>query len=141
MSCVTSLMCAIAEDMQRVCSDLLRSFYICLTAGSRLEFAAFEPHSALPLAMPGVFCEYSGLLPPALKGIRVLASSSVGAVPVTGFNHSDMAHALQHIMYATASQTNELGTMLCAIACRYSLCRVCGMHGTGLGCGRCRESP
>jgi hypothetical protein len=29
--------------------------------------------------MPGVFCEYSGLLPPALKGIKVLASSSVGA--------------------------------------------------------------
>ncbi len=39
--------------------------------------AAFEPHSALPLAMPGVFCEYSGLLPPALKGIKTLASSSV----------------------------------------------------------------
>lgn len=39
--------------------------------------AAFEPHSALPLAMPGVFCEYSGLLPPALSGIKTLASSSV----------------------------------------------------------------
>ena len=42
-----------------------------------LHSAAFEPHSALPLAMPGVFCQYSDLLPPGLKDIKVLASSSV----------------------------------------------------------------
>lgn len=91
--------CAIAEGMQRACSDLLRFLIVCLTTGSRLSSAAFEPHSALPLAMPGVFCEYSGLLPPALKGIRVLASSSVGAVPVSeGLMSQNMAHALQHTM-------------------------------------------
>jgi hypothetical protein len=84
--------------MQRVCSGLLSSLNGRVTTGSRLSSAAFEPHSALPLAMPGVFCEYSGLLPPALKGIRVLASSSVGAVPVRGSVESRMAHALQHIM-------------------------------------------
>lgn len=47
---------------------------------------AFEPHSALPLAMPGVFCEYSGLLPPALSGIKTLASSSIFFVP--GLRHA-----------------------------------------------------
>lgn len=46
---------------------------------------AFEPHSALPLAMAGVFTEYSGLLPPALANIKVLASSALFFVP--GLRH------------------------------------------------------
>ena len=39
--------------------------------------AGFEPHSALPLAMAGVFSDYSEMLPPALLGIKTLASSAV----------------------------------------------------------------
>lgn len=85
------------KHMQHVCSGLLELLeWECDT--SRLSSAAFEPHSALPLAMPGVFCEYSGLLPPALKGIRVLASSSVGAVPVRGFRESNTVPWLETVM-------------------------------------------
>ena len=40
-------------------------------------FAGYEPHSALPTAMPMVFCEHSPIVPPALKTARVLATSAV----------------------------------------------------------------
>ena len=59
------------------------------------SYAGFEPHSALPFAMPGVFSEYSGLMPPALKDVRTVASSAVRrpvqqspAVQVTRCNQS-----------------------------------------------------
>ena len=39
--------------------------------------AGYEPHSALPTAMPMVFCEHSPMVPPALKTMRVLATSAV----------------------------------------------------------------
>mmetsp|Transcript_1876 Transcript_1876/g.5480 ORF Transcript_1876/g.5480 Transcript_1876/m.5480 type:complete len:388 (+) Transcript_1876:286-1449(+) len=52
----------------------------------RPYIVAFEPHSALPVAMPGILCEYSGLLPPGLSGIKTLASSSIFFVP--GLRHA-----------------------------------------------------
>lgn len=55
------------------------------TSVKRSYIVAFEPHSALPLAMAGVFTKYSGLLPPSLVDIKVLASSALFLVP--GLRH------------------------------------------------------
>ena len=43
--------------------------------------AGYEPHSALPTAMPMVFCEHSPIIPPALRSVRVLATSAVRHLP------------------------------------------------------------
>ncbi len=37
----------------------------------------YEPHSALPTALPMVFCEHSPIVPPALKSVKTLATSAV----------------------------------------------------------------
>ena len=44
----------------------------------------YEPHSALPIAMPMVFCEHSPVLPQALRSVKVLATSAVRPVPYLG---------------------------------------------------------
>lgn len=41
--------------------------------------SGYEPHSALPVALPLVFCEESPLVPPALRSVKVLATSAVCA--------------------------------------------------------------
>ena len=43
--------------------------------------AGYEPHSALPTALPLVFCEHSELAPPALRSVKTLATSAVRIVP------------------------------------------------------------
>ena len=48
--------------------------------------AGYEPHSALPTAMPMVFCEHSPLIPPALRSVRVLATSAVKITPYMAEN-------------------------------------------------------
>jgi len=40
-------------------------------------WAGYEPHSALPTALPMVFCEHSPIVPPALKSVKTLATSAV----------------------------------------------------------------
>ncbi len=44
--------------------------------------AGYEPHSHLPIALPMVLCEFSPLVPPALKSVRALATSVIFWVPV-----------------------------------------------------------
>ena len=43
--------------------------------------AGYEPHSALPTALPLVFCEHSELAPPALRSVKTLATSAVRTTP------------------------------------------------------------
>ncbi|KAK9903458.1 hypothetical protein WJX75_006146 [Coccomyxa subellipsoidea] len=42
----------------------------------------YEPHSALPTALPMVFCEHSPIVPPALKSVKTLATSACFYCPV-----------------------------------------------------------
>lgn len=44
---------------------------------SEVHCAGYEPHSALPTALPMVFCEHSPIVPPALKSVKTLATSAV----------------------------------------------------------------
>lgn len=59
------------------CADQSSSHAMHVWLEQPIECAGYEPHSALPTAMPMVFCEHSPLMPPALASARVLATSAV----------------------------------------------------------------